>query len=675
MAEINGSSVTSNKSPNVPQCSGLVSEGNGSKNIEEESVRWDTGLNYDGNYNDKLATERLEAPKSGMRRNNLLNGSENAPYKHAEVIRPQGSSAWLRLKELIRRPLPEEPSNMEASKRSNMNYDGRKSSRFEKVVEAAWKEQCFERNSIVKALPDEAPSQQNVTFVTRSFEVNPTTRKNWSTLKEAVMSGRIVDNMEDGNEMSGLRRLNLAPTNGLDAAMPSSSVDHGHRGWLKVKAMHSSKIPRISPVNDNNNSLHCSDGNDECFGENTSEVIPNFAEEELYTDVDSTVQALPSDTVNRDVVVSVTRSFEYDTTWANAREILRKQRRSQEKNDGLSGKKNSKDSLKLIAEVVKNAVLKKDAFCQTEFDPEGIFQHQVIRYFICATCGSKCEEKEVRKIEGCRFRSHEVTFDEDECGGKDLLVKQGNIEDQEEKTISELNFHDECTATFSEARLVEDKFEDSEASTKLEKDENEEIGESLENGRCKRNQYSFDAEKNDLEFHDAGYSIDLQEGKGNGSIYNQIRPKKNESEEYSKNRPFILEKCGINKESDNNNANNEGKQRDNPSEIQIPDAETATMIHDLDESQSFKSEQKDMNDLNLELHYDEKKEVMMSDTEMVMSTAKVVRENLLKGMKSSCTPVTITAKFFECEEPPMKRVEFVKVVRDVDTPLYTISYV
>ena len=673
MAAINGSSgnagVISNKSRNVPQCSGLVSDGNGreEKSIEEKSVRWGTDLKYDGNHNDELATERLQAPRSGMRRNSasvsVFNGSENVPYNHAEAIRPQGSRAWLRLKELVKRPLPKESSNIEINKPGKLDCNGEKITRFEEVVETICKEQCFERNLIVKALPDEAPSQENVIFVTRSYEVNPTSRQNWSVLKEAVMSGRIMENTADDNERSGLRRLSLVPTKGLDVTMAASSDRQGRNRWLKVKAMISDKVLSTSSkhdVNDNENSLRCSDSNDKSFGENTSEVISNAVEEELCTDIDSIVQALPSDAVNRDEVVSVTRSFEYDKTWVNAREILRTQRRCQEENDGLSGTKNSKGSVKLVADVVRNAVLKKDAFCQTEFDGEGIFEHQIVRNIICGTCGSKYEEKQARKIEGYRFRKNEAILDEDEG---EPLVNYEKIEEQEEKIGSRLNFHDECRANSSGARLVEDRFQDSEALTKLEKGEDEEVRRTLENGLRDGSRYSFDTEK-----------IEFQE-EDNGSIYIQIRPKKNEIEEYSTNRAFILEKCANNTESDSGKANEEGKRRDHPSET--PEAESVTMIQRREENQVSTSEQrqKDLKDLNLVIHIDERKEVMVSDTDMVMSIAKVARDNSLKGMKGSRTPVTITARFYECAQPSLKMAEIVKVVRDVDTQLCTISYV
>ena len=617
----------------------------------DEKIAKSTHLEYDGHHDNFSATEGRDVPRSGVRRRNVPTGvlanSENPP---CERIRPKGRTAWLRARELLGRQMPQESSQ---KYNSSLDGNGESTIRLEQIAETICKEQCCQRNLAVKALPEGAPEHNTVLLVTRSFEINPTVRENWSLLREAVFSGNIKDTKEDENEKSGLRRLSLVPRQRVADKMEISSRQ-GRGGWPKIRAIIGKKVLRRSSkseVLDDGGSLHYVDESDVAAAENISEPAFNTGEVELYTDVDSAVQALPIDIVGEDEVVSVTRSFEYNRTWIDEREVLKRQCKNQEGENVSKQEKDNRNCLQLNPQ--RNVSSMKDACCQTDFESGKIFEQKVMKQLTCETCGSKLEERKKRKTKNIKgyvpVENGARPCEDQHKGNEHLLEGKGE---------------------YNEMRLVAEKFPCKEAVSRLQKERDEETKESLVNSYRERKENPSEVHRSESDVYEVGNSVDFEKDEENNNIFYNIMSEKHESGQNVAKRTSIPEESFLSPTVDNSKTSDRRKWKENPSEFETPG------VGKFIATQSVSAlEQKEKEGLNAVTRVHNERTVELLKAGLIMRSANVKKESLLEGVRRPCNPVAITAKFVDCKQLSLKHVQIVKAVRSVEAEPWTISYV
>ena len=624
---------------------------NSPKTIGEKGVRWDLHLQKIKDANSTIVTDGLILPKSGVRRNsvhlNAFNESHNAI--HDGVAKSRFRNRWHKIKGFLGKQRARESPSMGNNDCNNWDCISDSYSSGEKTDEPIFLEDCFRRSDVVTAIPEEASSDSSITFVSRSFEVNPTAGNHWSTLKEAISSGKILEKLEDEDERSGLRRASFAPAIRMEAKAPNGSQST-HSGWFKIKRLFGGKLPSQSPkygvTYSGNNSIS---GNeiDGCVCKDAPDVLQSNRDEEFYAVIDSSVQALPSAVVSNTEVVSVTRSFEYHGNWQKIRSMIKEQDRNQEQKFFASSEKNHSSSSEVKTDCLENALLKKDVYCQTEFDLEKAFQHQILKNLICGFCGSKYEER-VATITKGKIDHNKTSLGDDEGGCKSFPQQIEKSSVWEKKIESEKDSSKQCGKISGGAKLVEDILESKELTTTFQEDGDIEVTETLRKYHVERKGNLPDSKKKDLDFCEGSSSAAFDDD----SISFDNKIIKHEREECRANKGLIAGYVDevVGKAFDDDGFDHKKNYKDHQNDTKLPECETTGTVIEDHKAIVLRQKVEEATDV---IHASKNRvgKDVVSGIELPVSALTVRTEHTSKEGQSPRIPVTITAKVLEYEKP------------------------
>ena len=616
----------------------------------EKGVRWAPEFQKVEDTSGTTA-ESLMMPKSGIRRTsvhfNVFNESHTAI--HAGVAKSRVRNRWHKVKRFLGKQRSEEFPSVGNNNCCSWDCIDDSYSKNEKTDEPICLEECFRRSAAVTAFAEEASSDSSITFVSRSFEVNPKAGNHWSTLKDAISSGRIFEELKEEDEKSGLRRVSLAPTKSKEAKAPNASQDP-HSGWFKIKTLLGREAPSHSSKYDvtctGNNSIS---GNeiDDCVGKDAPDMLESNRDEEFYAVIDSSVQALPSEVVSNTEVVSVTRSFEYHGNWQKVRSMLKEQDRSQEQKVFAPGEKNQSGSSEVKIDCLENALLKKNVYCQTEFDLGEAFQQKILKNLVCGFCGSKYEERDTTTSKD-KVNQNETGLSDDEVGSKSLL-QQGEKRSAWEKMIKpEKDTCKECDTTSCGKKLVEDMLQNEQLTIKLQERGDREVNEALRNYRFERKGHLPVSKKTYLGFCEGSSLVAFDND--NNSFDEEIM--KHEREECQTNKGFIAGNVDgvVGRAFDDGGLDNKKRWKDRQDDTKFPEYENIGAV--IEDHKAIASDQKaeEETDVILTSNNQEVKNVI-SRNNLLMSTLTERTDNSSKEGQGPRIPVMVTSKVFECEKP------------------------
>ena len=405
---------------------------------KQRSVEWDPQFECGREGNELATAEEAEMPKSGIRRSSvavgMANGMQNATFGHDGMARPKTRNGWLKVKKMFGRKLSWQSTERDVNECDSLSYASENNSKVEEIVGEFYKVDYFQKRAIVEALPEGSPSHETITVVTRSFEVNSNARQNWSVLKAAVMSGNTKSKLEDVEERSGLRTISL-PLNTFNDASSDADAPQGRSGWSKVKKLLNRRLSKQSSSSDVIVDSSYYDKTDGSCAEvmRATEAEHCIINEEMYTEADSAVQALPDDVISKGEVVAVTRSFEYNSNWMKARDKIRmlRQIKKLDENNNPVGKNDN--CLNVKEESLKSGLALKDASCQTYCDFGNNFMS---KQFLCEACGSKYEERQEKSSKNDGHNEIKTRSDDDNCQGMDIMKECGKNKNEEMNEVS-----------------------------------------------------------------------------------------------------------------------------------------------------------------------------------------------------------------------------------------------